>query len=353
MSKVRVMHYVNQFFAGIGGEAKADVPFGCFPGPVGPGKRLQELLGDSAEIVVTVYCGDDYFSKHLDETVAAILQTAREQNIQLLVAGPAFASGRYGFACAEVCHTVSSTLGLNCVTGLHLENPGVETYQQYKDRMVYAFPTTEEALGMGAALSTMARFVSRLTAEASIGTPAEEGYIPRGFRLDKVKSDNGAARAVRLLLDKIGGRTFVSEIPVENIEAIPVSPPIGDLRKACLALITTSGVIPPGNPDGFRGFQNVRWGKYWIKGLNSMLDANWDVLHGGYNTDAMKKNPNYGVPLDICREMEREGIFRNLYSYFYATPGARGLLSVMHQLGNDMAFEMKSNGVEGALLVST
>jgi len=97
----------------------------------------------------------------------------------------------------------------------------------------------------------------------------------------------------------------------------------------------------------------VRWGKYWIKGLNSMLDANWDVLHGGYNTDAMKKNPNYGVPLDICREMEREGIFRNLYSYFYATPGARGLLSVMHQLGNDMALEMKSNGVEGALLVST
>ena len=94
MSKARVMHYVNQFFAGIGGEAKADVPFGCFPGPVGPGKRLQELLGDSAEIVVTVYCGDDYFSKHLDETVAAILQTAREQNIQLLVAGPAFASGR-------------------------------------------------------------------------------------------------------------------------------------------------------------------------------------------------------------------------------------------------------------------
>lgn len=206
---------------------------------------------------------------------------------------------------------------------------------------------------MGAALSTMARFIRKLAAQTAIGTPAEEGYIPRGFRLDQMKSDSGAARAVRLLLDKIAGRPFVSEIPVENIEAVPVSPPIADLKKACLALITTSGVIPPGNPDGFRGFQNVSWGKYSIDGLNSMLDANWDVLHGGYNTDSMKRNPNYGVPLDICREMEREGVFRKLYSSFYGTPGARGLLSVMHRLGNHMAVEMKSNGVEGVLLVST
>jgi glycine reductase complex component B subunit gamma len=353
MPRIRVMHYINQFFAGIGGEAKADVPFAWFQGPVGPGKRLQELLGDSAEIVVTTYCGDDYFSQHLDQTVAAILRTAREHNIQLLVAGPAFASGRYGFACAEVCHAVSSTLGLHSVTGLHLENPGVETYQQHKDRLVYAFPTAKEAIGMGAALSTMARFICKLAAQAAIGTPAEEGYIPRGFRLDKTKSASGAARGVRLLLDKIAGRPFVSEIPVENIESIPVSPPIADLKKACLALVTTGGVIPPGNPDGFRGFQNVRWGKYSIDSLNCMLDADWDVLHGGYNTDSMKRNPNYGVPLDICREMEREGVFRKLHSHFYGTPGARGLLSVMHQVGNDMASDMKSNGVEGALLVST
>ena len=58
MPKVRVMHYINQFFAGIGAEEKADVPVDFREGPIGPGKRLQELLGDSAEIVVTVYCGD-------------------------------------------------------------------------------------------------------------------------------------------------------------------------------------------------------------------------------------------------------------------------------------------------------
>jgi len=85
------MHYINQFFAGIGGEEKADVPVGSLEEVVGPGKRLQDLLGDSAEIVVTAYCGDDYFAQHTDRALESILEIARDQNVKLLVAGPAFA----------------------------------------------------------------------------------------------------------------------------------------------------------------------------------------------------------------------------------------------------------------------
>ena len=43
MGKVRVMHYVNQFFAGVGGEDKADVPLDFREGSLGPGNRLQAL----------------------------------------------------------------------------------------------------------------------------------------------------------------------------------------------------------------------------------------------------------------------------------------------------------------------
>jgi len=353
VSKVRVMHYVNQFFAGIGGEEKADVPAGFFEGAVGPGKRLQALLGDSAEIVVTVYCGDDYFSNHVDQTLALILKIARERDIKLVAAGPAFASGRYGFVCAEASHSVSGALGLGCVTAMHPENPGVEMYKQYKDRTVYAFPTTEVVSGMEEALSKMAQCISKLAAGSIMGPPTLEGYIPRGFRRDEVKSESGAVRAVHMLLDKISGRSFFTEIPVEQLAAIPVAPPVTDLKSACLALITTSGVIPPGNPDGFRGYQDSKWGKYSIQKLDSMLDAEWDVMHGGYNTAFMKKNPNYGVPLDVCREIEKESVFASLYPSFYVTPGARGLLSVMHRLGREIALDMKENGVDGALLVST
>ena len=72
MGKVRLMHFTNQFFAGIGSEDKADVPPYSYKGATGPGKRLQELLGDSAEIVVTTYCGDNYFANNTKEALASI-----------------------------------------------------------------------------------------------------------------------------------------------------------------------------------------------------------------------------------------------------------------------------------------
>ncbi|MFC1956507.1 glycine/betaine/sarcosine/D-proline family reductase selenoprotein B [Chloroflexota bacterium] len=109
---MRVMHYMNQFFAGKGSEDRADMPASSIEGAVGPGKRLQEKLGDDTRIVVTAYYGDNYFSENNDESLEAILIIASEYKVDLLVAGPAFDSSRHGFACAQVCHTVSSTLGL-------------------------------------------------------------------------------------------------------------------------------------------------------------------------------------------------------------------------------------------------
>ena len=58
MSKIRVVQYINQFFAQIGGEEKADIPAELREGPVGPGLALNQAWGDEAEVVATVICGD-------------------------------------------------------------------------------------------------------------------------------------------------------------------------------------------------------------------------------------------------------------------------------------------------------
>ena len=64
--KFRVVHYLNQFFGGIGGEDKAGIPPFVKEGPTGPGNFLQKIWRDSAEIVATVICGDNFFAeKHL------------------------------------------------------------------------------------------------------------------------------------------------------------------------------------------------------------------------------------------------------------------------------------------------
>ena len=45
MSKIRVVQYINQFFAQIGGEEKADIPAELREGPVGPGLAFNQAWG--------------------------------------------------------------------------------------------------------------------------------------------------------------------------------------------------------------------------------------------------------------------------------------------------------------------
>ena len=66
MSKLRVVHYINQFFAQIGGEEMADYKPEYREGVVGPGMALKAAFGDEAEIVGTVICGDSYFNENLE-----------------------------------------------------------------------------------------------------------------------------------------------------------------------------------------------------------------------------------------------------------------------------------------------
>ena len=74
MSKIKVVHYLNQFFAGIGGEEKADYKPEVRTGVVGPGMALNKEFGDEAEIVATVICGDSYFNENLKEAQETILK---------------------------------------------------------------------------------------------------------------------------------------------------------------------------------------------------------------------------------------------------------------------------------------
>ena len=70
MSKLRVVHYINQFFAQIGGEEMADYKPEYREGVVGPGLALKAAFGDEAEIVGTVICGDSYFNENLEKATA-------------------------------------------------------------------------------------------------------------------------------------------------------------------------------------------------------------------------------------------------------------------------------------------
>ena len=140
----------------------------------------------------------------------------------IIISGPAFQAGRYGFACVEVMHYLSQTLNLPCIGGMHIENPEVDSYKKYKDLNVYIISTAADVSGMEEALSAMSRLFLNRASGATLGSASEDGYIPRGVRvIDKVDKP-GKQRAIEMLLDKLAGRPFNTEIPIEKLEAVPI-----------------------------------------------------------------------------------------------------------------------------------
>src|SRR6266542_567819 len=104
---LRVVHYVNQFFGGIGGEDQAHVGVTVRAGAVGPGRVLEKALGDGARVEATLVGGDNFVNERVEEASRVIVAELDRLRPDVLVAGPAFGSGRYGLACALVCKVIA------------------------------------------------------------------------------------------------------------------------------------------------------------------------------------------------------------------------------------------------------
>ena len=91
---MRILYYINQFFAQIGGENSAYFPIEFREELVGPGNVLNSMLNNS-EIVVTSICGDNYYVENEDAVIKKIAEAIEKYNVDLVIAGPAFNAGRY------------------------------------------------------------------------------------------------------------------------------------------------------------------------------------------------------------------------------------------------------------------
>jgi glycine reductase len=266
-----------------------------------------------------------------------------------LVAGPAFNAGRYGVACGNVGQGAAEKLGLKVVSGQYHENPGLELYRRY----AYIIPTADSARGMREALAKMAALALKLGEKAPLGSAAEEGYFSRGIRKNFFRPVNGAERAVNMLLARLGKQEFRTEYEMPVFKRIPPAKPLSDLKKATIALVTSGGVVPLGNPDRIRVSSAESYGAYDIARVDDLRPEEYESIHGGYDRHYASIDPDVIVPLDIMREMEKEGVFAKLHPVFYATTGTGTAVAHAERFGQEIGEKLRMAGVSAAILTST
>jgi glycine reductase len=349
MEKLRVVHYINQFYAGIGGEEKADTPAELRTGAVGPGLALTAQFGERAEIVATIVCGDSRFNENMEETTAQILAWVAAQRADVLIAGPAFNAGRYGVACGTVCSEVTEKLGIPAVTGMYVENPGVD---MYRDK-TYIISTKNSAAGMRDAVKKMAPLALKLALHERIGASVEEGYLPRGERVNFFEKERGSLRAVEMLLRKLHGETFETEYPMPSFDRVAPSPALKDLSHAKIALVTSGGIVHHGNPDRIEASSASRFGEYCIAGLDTLQSGDWETAHGGYDPVYANADPNCVLPADALRRLEKEGVIGKLHDLFYSTVGNGTAVASAKKFAQEIGRRLLDSGVDAVLLTST
>jgi len=344
-----MVHYLNQFFAGVGGEKHADLPPAIRLGPVGPGLPLQEALKGEGEIVATVYCGDDCVNANGDEVIRAILELVARHRPNVVVAGPAFASGRYGVACGAVAQAVEARLGIPALTAMSPDNPAVELYR----RLVPIIPTESSPATMKEIVVAMARLALKRGRGEPLGSPEEDCYIPRGIRKNVVEARPAAERVVELLLAKLQGEPYRTEIPFPQVELLTPAVPLADVRIATIALVTSGGVVPKGNPDRIEARRASRWSRFSIADLDDLTAEDFECVHGGFDHDLVAEDPDRALPVDALRELEREGKVGRLYEYCYATVGAGAPIDRARRFGREIGEELLAAGVQAVILTAT
>ncbi len=346
MAKKRVIFYLNQFFGGIGGEDKADYAPEYREEVVGPGVGVAAATADNAEIIGTIICGDNFFGQNEEEAKAFIAETIKANKPDILVAGPAFNAGRYGFACAGACQ-VAHELGVIPVSGMYVENPGLEHCRSFS----WVAETADAAAKMRKALPIMANLVNKLALGEEV-TPEGDKYHAQGRRECILVDELGSTRAVNMLLARLNDEPFETELPMPTFDEVEPAAAIKDLSKATIALVTTGGVVPNGNPDRLQSASAQQWNKYDISALDE-LKGEYFTVHGGFDPVYCNEKADRVVPLDILRELEKEGKIGKVHEIFYTTTGTGTAVANSEKFGIEIGKELADAGVDGVLLTST
>ena len=128
---------------------------------------------------------------------------------------------------------------------------------------------------------------------------------------------------------------------------------IKDLSKAKIAIVTSGGIVPHGNPDHIESSSASKYGRYDIAGVDDLKDGEWETAHGGYDPTYANEDSDRVIPVDVLRQKEKDGEIGELFHYFYSTVGNGTAVASAKAYSEAIAKELLENNVDAVILTST
>ena len=131
------------------------------------------------------------------------------------------------------------------------------------------------------------------------------------------------------------------------------APAIKDMKNATIALVTSGGMVPVGNPERLQSASAQKWTKYDISQIDSLKEADFCTIHGGFDPVYANDRPDRVAPLDLLMEYKKDGEIKDVFKYFYSTTGTGTSVGNSVKFGQEIGKELSDAKVDGVIVTST
>lgn len=174
---IKIVQFLNQVQAGLGGDERMDVKPQAQNGAVGMGMILKSIVMSSgADIVGTVICGDNYFLENKEKALEDITAMINEFKADVVICGPALNYKRYGECCGYLTLDIQHNLKIPAFAAMSKDSTGTEMFR----KKIYIIETPNKGgIGLNNSLRKISKFALKLAKGETIGTSKQEGYFEK------------------------------------------------------------------------------------------------------------------------------------------------------------------------------
>ena len=148
----------DQGLAGAGGKSNPNQELAIAKGGIGSALMLKPHFDKvSANIVATLYCGNEYFLKNEREVVIKMTKMVEKIKPDMVVCGPCFNFEDYALMSAEIEKSIEENTDINVVAMMSKENE--TTIDNFKDKIDILKMPKKGGTGLSDSFDNLASYI--------------------------------------------------------------------------------------------------------------------------------------------------------------------------------------------------
>ncbi len=144
-------------------------------------------------------------------------------------------------------------------------------------------------------------------------------------------------------------------LPVDVLRDLEKEGVIGKLHNYFYSTVGngTAVIVPKGNPDRIESSSASKYGEYCLDGVMDLTEETYETAHGGFDPVYCNEDSDRVLPVDVLRDLEKEGVIGKLHNYFYSTVGNGTAVASSKKFAAEYAKKLVEAGVDAVILTST